>query len=451
MNFNQIKNFYALHRGTFIARSWLIAALLMANVLATESVYSTPRLDRTNPTRISNVDIPRLWWELLHEEGDVFALNSATASWVVAYMGIALHEAVIVDLIEPPSFTSHLAEMPEMPIRETDFEYDPASGAIGALSVVTEALILDTLSSKSNGRVVSRAVNGLRNIQTRDRLRYVDRDNFDRSYMHGTAIGQAIVEWTRQHDLATKQQNFFTIPKGNDAYWQPIPRSESAMEPYWGTLPLLLDSSDTSCTISPHMPFDTRPGSTFHMQAKEAYDFTQELSSEQNDIVHFWANSDTASAVTRWMVVASRITDERGFDLVDAANLYARLGIAFHDVGILAWRTKYETFLLRPETYINRYIDRAWTPLQDTPNSPSYVSATAAYGSAGATILTSIFGISNFMEMREDINEHQIIRHFTTFEALAYEGGMAQLYSGLNYRSSIEAGWRQGRCIGRLI
>jgi|GEM_PF-4725694 len=202
MNFNQIKNFYALHRGTFIARSWLIAALLMANVLATESVYSTPRLDRTNPTRISNVDIPRLWWELLHEEGDVFALNSATASWVVAYMGIALHEAVIVDLIEPP--------------------------------------------------------NGLRNIQTRDRLRYVDRDNFDRSYMHGTAIGQAIVEWTRQHDLATKQQNFFTIPKGNDAYWQPIPRSESAMEPYWGTLPLLLESSDTSCTISPHMPFDTR-------------------------------------------------------------------------------------------------------------------------------------------------------------------------------------------------
>jgi len=449
MNFN----------GNLIARLLLIVALFWTNLLSIEPLYSTPNsifnstltMDITNPTRVSEVDIPRLWWELLHEEREIFGLNPATAGWITAYMGIALYETAIVDLGDTSSLTAHLTTMPEMPLWESDSEYDAASGAIGTLSTVAEMLLLDTLPIGSSDRAVHQAIHGLRNLQIRDRLRYVKRAAFDSSYAHGQAIGQAVVEWTRQNEYPRGLQNSFVVPTGGEDYWKPTNRAISPLVPYWGTLPLLIDLSATSCVASKPMPFATRPGSTFHMQAEEVYHFTQTLSAEQQDIVDFWADSGTGAPVTRWMLVASRIIDQKALRLVDAAALYARLGIVFHDVSILAWRTKYEKFLLRPETYINRYIDNTWKPLQTTQNSPSYISAAAAYSGAGAEVLTSVFGISNFDETREGVNDRRIIRHFTTFEALAYESGMAQLYSGMNYRASIEAGWRQGRCIGRLV
>src|SRR4030095_621407 len=93
-----------------------------------------------------------------------------------------------------------------------------------------------------------------------------------------------------------------------------------------------------------------------------------------------------------WMniaAIASRQTNI-GFDkLIQVQTIVAiTLMYAF----ISCWDEKYRSNRIRPETYINRYIDVTWEPLLQTPPFPEYTSGHSVISNASAVSLTRLYG-----------------------------------------------------------
>ncbi len=79
-------------------------------------------------------------------------------------------------------------------------------------------------------------------------------------------------------------------------------------------------------------------------------------------------------------------------DLAKSAEVYARVGIAVADGFIGNWQTKYQYDLLRPVTYIQKFIDPKWQPLLITPPFPEYPSGHSTQSGAAEIVLSQTFG-----------------------------------------------------------
>jgi membrane-associated phospholipid phosphatase len=130
------------------------------------------------------------------------------------------------------------------------------------------------------------------------------------------------------------------------------------------------------------------------------------------------------------------------------------VGLAVADAFIGCWQTKYTYNLLRPETYMTRFIDPAWLPLLITPGFPSYTSGHATQSGAAATVLTGLFGMQPFTDtLHQDHHLEPLLepRSFGSFDEAAAEAARSRLYAGIHYPFDNDNGLAQGRCIGHVI
>jgi membrane-associated phospholipid phosphatase len=138
--------------------------------------------------------------------------------------------------------------------------------------------------------------------------------------------------------------------------------------------------------------------------------------------------------------------------LADAAKLYAQLNLAMADAFIASWRTKYQLNLLRPVTYIQQAVDRLWLPtLMDTPPFPEFPSGHSVQSSAAALVLEQAFGADTAFVDATHNDRGWGPRRFPTFRAAAEEAALSRLYAGIHFRSGVESGVVQGRCVARNI
>src|SRR5262249_21341743 len=134
-----------------------------------------------------------------------------------------------------------------------------------------------------------------------------------------------------------------------------------------------------------------------------------------------------------------------------AAERYARMGIAMSDAFVALWKVKYDVNLIRPVTYIQLVFDANWVPpLMETPNFPEYPSGHSVQSAAAATVLEGFYGSDTAFEDRTHNDRGWGPKRFSSFRAASDEAAMSRLYAGIHYRSAIEHGAAQGRCIGAL-
>ena len=74
-----------------------------------------------------------------------------------------------------------------------------------------------------------------------------------------------------------------------------------------------------------------------------------------------------------------------------AAEAYVRVALPLVEGFISCWDEKYRSLVIRPETYINQYIDEDWLPLLQTPPFPEHTSGQHNFGKRN-TALTTVFG-----------------------------------------------------------
>ena len=420
------------------------ASLIVALALAGLSVAPHAVVAQGEPVVAWEHDakIAQDWMQLMYDRVEFERISAPAASRLYAYAGVTLYEAVLNGMPGNNSFAGQIDHMPDMPLPLFDAPYDWPAVANEALAGVYHSLF-ETGSPETHD-----AIDFLRDKYLIARRAKVGEDVANRSGEYGQELAQTIIEWKSSDNYDETRNRPWEIPTDYAGLWSPTAEGQQPAEPYWGEIrPFGLEWAD-ECRISMDVFYDEDPSSTFYAQALEVKEVGDDLTDEQKAISRWWLDTPalTGTPAGHWVMIESQLVDQLGLTLDRAAEMYGMVGITLADSFISCWSAKYQYNLLRPVTYIQANIRRSWAPYIQTPPFPEYPSGHSVVSAAAADVLTSLLGPVAFTDTLH-VPDGEAPRHFTSFEAAATEAAISRLYGGIHYRSAIENGMRQGRCI----
>jgi hypothetical protein len=385
---------------------------------------------------------------------DIF--SPPQASRVYAYASVAAYEALRPAHPEYRTLAGQLNGLGPVPTPAPNAEWSPALAGVHAYMTVGRALTfsrarMDSLRSAMDAQFKRTGMS---------------EEVYARSVAYGEAVAKHVLDWAAEDRFKeTRSYPKFSVTP-DIARWVPTPPAYmDAVEPNWRALrPFVLDSS-SQVRPEPPFPFDTAPGSAFMREAREVLDVRARITDEQRAITAFWdcnpyvmhVQGHTMFATKKitpgghWMGIVQAATRKSGADAMRTAAVYARTAVALADGFISSWDEKYRSAVIRPETYINRYIDPRWEPLLQTPPFPEYTSGHSVISTAAAQVLTDEFGPGFAFADSTETEYGLAPRSFASFEQAAAEAAMSRLYGGIHYRRAIEQGVQQGRRVGALV
>ena len=394
------------------------------------------------------MDVPLEYYNL------AFALSKRTGGItppvqgrIFAYMGLALYESVVDGMPHRRSIASSLRGIGPLP-RNHGTKFWPLV-ASAAMAEVMRGLWGDATNVAAQ------------NIADIDALERRLEDRFDlrgslarRSVDFGRAVGAAVYQTSRDDGedrsyLTNFQASY--IPPVCDGCWVPTTPTQIAMQPFWKNemTPFVLTSGD--CGEDGPPDFSTDPSSQAYQEAREVYLVRNTLTPEQAVIARFWADGPgTINGPGHSLSTTGQILQLMHANLAEAAETYARVGLAVGDGVYAVWWSKYNYNWLRPVTYINRYIDPAWTTLLPTPPFPEYTSAHSGQTSAAIHTLIALWGDVGYTDHTHDADGFAP-RTFASLSESMNETAVSRMYAGIHYRSAISEGIDQGRCAARQV
>jgi hypothetical protein len=292
-------------------------------------------------------------------------------------------------------------------------------------------------------------------------------DVYQRSVDYGNQVGDHIVAWYAK-DNYKQSRSFpkFSLEVDNPGTWKPTPPAYmDAVEPHWNKIRTF--AIDSATQFRPEMPtvFSFEKGTPFYKQAEEVYEIGKNLTEEQRAIASFWdcnpfvmnVSGHLAFATKKispgghWMNITHVACIMKNADFVRSSEAYARVAISLVDGFISCWDEKYRSKVVRPETFINTYIDDKWTPLLQTPPFPEYTSGHSVISSSASVALTGIFGENFTFTDSTEVEFGLSVRSFKSFEHAAQEAGISRVYGGIHYRNACDNGLKQGTALGMYI
>lgn len=261
-----------------------------------------------------------------------------------------------------------------------------------------------------------------------------------------------------------KADDLYTI-RGHDSTWVLTPPNyEPALEPNWKKLrPLVLDDVK-NFQPKPRPPFSTDKNSIFYKEAMNVYNQDKMNQESNRSIAKHWdcnpnefvqkghnvAFNHRISPPGHWVGLTKTVCDIKKADLYTAMKAYAATTVAMFDGIIACWHTKYKEELIRPVTYINRYIDNTWQPYIQTPPFPEFTSGHSVVSGCSSSILDYMFPNTPFVDYTE-VQFGLPSRSFKSFHDAGEEASLSRYYGGIHYKFGIDNGLEQGRNIGKHI
>ena len=294
----------------------------------------------------------------------------------------------------------------------------------------------------------------------------VNRAILDSSVAVASYMAARIVDYAKTDRYGKLSAQLRYTPVKGEGYWYPTPPAYmEAVEPNWKTVrPLMMDSCNQFLS-KPPVAFSKDSSSEFYRLAKEVYDISLHPDPEQLNIASFWDCNPFVVATSghmsigfkkispggHWMNIAAIAAQKARLNFTATITVQMLTGITIMDAFISCWDEKYRSNRIRPETYINRYINIKWQPLLQTPPFPEYTSGHSVVSTATAEVLTYLLGDKfMFTDNSEDLFEIPA-RSFSSFRNAASEAAISRLYGGIHYRDAIENGQQQGRDVGAFI
>ncbi|TPG71869.1 vanadium-dependent haloperoxidase [Hymenobacter nivis] len=282
----------------------------------------------------------------------------------------------------------------------------------------------------------------------------------------GQLAAAAVVKLSKSDHYAQLSTLKRYTPVRAEGSWYPTPPAYlEAVEPNWKTIrPLVIDSAGEFRPVRP-CAFSKDTASAFFHQVLAVYKAGKQLTEEQIQVAQFWdcnpfaVNTSGHMAIGfkkispggHWMNIAALVARQQkvGFD----KTVYVLLaeGITLMDSFISTWDAKYLTNRIRPETYINKYLDVKWQPFLQTPPFPEYTSGHAVVSNASAEVLTYLLGDHIAYVDNTEIPFGSGERSFKSFRQAAQEASVSRFYGGIHYMDSVTGGNEQGQKIGRYI
>jgi hypothetical protein len=386
------------------------------------------------------------WLDLIVERVKAEGYSPLVASRIYAYSGVALYESVVPGMPEHQSLAGQLHDLPPLPQPAPGTRLDwpaVASAALGGLAK-------DLFPNASAASLLA-----FRDLYTNHNLSRlqakVPRRVLIDSREHGNRVADAVLAWAAEDGFAATRGLPYTPPAGADQ-WVPTGGSTNPLplEPFWGTLRTFALPSADACAAPAPVPYSEDPDSAFFAEALAVYEASKSNKAEQRLIAHFWADNPRQTGLPPGHSVRITTQHVRDLDLGSAAEAYALVGIAVGDAFISCWYEKYLYNLLRPETYIQRFIDPTWRPLIATPPFPEYTSGHSVQSGATNVVLAGLFGDEPFVDSTHAARG-LAPRAFDSLTAAFDEAALSRLYGGIHYPMGIDEGLPEGRCVGQAV
>lgn len=448
-------------RRTTVAHLTCCVALLGALPGCGTSSESSENVVATKSYSVDAAQFPstfaRQWMTNLANSVKGDGISPPVASRTYAYGSIAMYEAVVHGMPGHRSLAGQLNGLDSLPTPIPGVEYDwPSVLAQTMHRFVHEGMYVYPLRIFFEFTTQTQAALttlGPTQLGFR-RAAGVSEEVMENSIQYGDQLAAALLEWARSDGYAEARFQGYVPPTGPDK-WVPTGFSDTdkialAAEPYFGTLrPLVLTSPD-ECMAPPPPAWSTEAGSPMYEEALAVWQANQNLTDEQRVIARFWEDGAKATSTPpgHWLAIATKFLKSR--NLGEAAAGYAFTSIAYFDAFIAVWQSKYEYNLLRPTTYIRRYIDPGFITFLGTPQFPEYVSGHSGVSGASGVVFTAWFGSDPFVDDTK-IRRGFAPRGFANFTAAAEEAMVSRLYGGIHYPMGNEEGGVLGECVGEKV
>jgi hypothetical protein len=383
---------------------------------------------------------------------DIF--SPPVASRIYLYSSLGAYEALTAEKKMSISFQSvrhdFIAPDPEPYAGKVNVEVSAVYAMLTTASklVFSDSMLLDSM------RVIMKEFSNVRP------------EVYQASIAWGKKVAEAVMQWSKSDQYAeTRKLRRYSLIKDKSSWIPTPPGYFQAVEPHWGKIrTVALDSLHHYKPI-PAIGFGSGKESAFYQLAKEVYNKTKLLSREDSAIALFWdcnpfhltvqghVNFATKklSPGGHWMSIAGIASSASGANFAYSVKAYLFTAIALFDAFISCWDEKYRSNVIRPESYINAYIDQSWRPLLQTPPFPEYTSGHSVISASAAVVLTALFGDQfRFIDVTE-MPYGLPSRQFSSFRHAAQEAAISRFYGGIHYRNAIENGMVQGEKVGRKV
>lgn len=407
----------------------------------------------------TKVQQPELLHRTLKQITDVIVhdiFSPPVASRIYAYSTIAAYEAVIHQDSSYVSLAGQLNGLTEVPKPEPGLEYCFPISSMQAMFKVGRTLVFseDKMDAYYDGL--------MKEIQETK----IPDEVLERSIEYGNKVAEHILAWSSK-DNYKQSRSFPKYSISNDAAtWKPTPPAYmDAVEPHWNKIRTFVIDSAAQFEPPPPTPFSSAKGSDFYKEALAVYEAGNNLTAEQREIAFFWDCNPFMMNVKghvmfatkkispggHWINITATACRKSNADVLKSAEAYVRVALSLVDGFISCWDEKYRSLLIRPETYINQYIDENWVPTLQTPPFPEYTSGHSVISAAAADALTGVFGDSFAFTDSTEIEFGLAPRSFTSFKQAADEAAISRFYGGIHYVPACEVGKIEGAALGEFI
>lgn len=362
------------------------------------------------------------------------------------YVGVGVYESVHPGIKGSVSLSTKLYQMPKMPEVMKGEAYSWSASANAALASMFK-LLLPGLSEANKSSIDSME------HATRERLgKWTPEDVMVRSEVFGRAIAQAIYDWSLSDNFNLGSQGY-SLPQFPGS-WVPTPPGFATVGPYLKDSRPFLHYNLTSTAPPLPFPYSEEKDSKFYAAAKEVYDVGKSLTAEQKATAEWWADFGGPGiglpAPHHFLSIITSITESKVANLAEAAEIYAKTGIALKDGPIATFRGKYQYNLLRPITYINQQIDPGWTPYFTNPPYPEYPSGLVGVAGPVMQVLIKKFGD---IPVTDNAYEWRGLpaRHYPSISSMREEAALSRLYAGIHYKFTQYISIDMSKEIGNVI
>lgn len=383
---------------------------------------------------------------------DVF--SPPVASRIYAYSNLAAYEVVAANSRKYKSLRSQLKDFPETPLPEKKINTELAS--LLAFMYIGQEL---TFSKDSTQKIID-------NFFQLAEANGMPVEISDNSRDYARLVSKNVLAWSKKDNYKQTRSAIKYTVSNDESRWTPTPPAYMpAIEPNWMKLrPVMIDSA-SQFLPKPPAKFSKEKDSDFYKLATEVYKMGSELSAEQKAIADFWDCNGfkvnlkghvmfATKAMTpggHWMGITGIVCNNQKADFEKTVYAFTGVSFAVMDAFIACWNTKFAYNLVRPETYINRYIDNTWTPYLQTPPFPEYTSGHSIISSASATVLTNIFGEKTPFVDNTERRWGWPDRTYKSVKEAAREAAISRMYGGIHYREAMEEGLKEGEKVGEFV
>jgi PAP2 superfamily len=301
-----------------------------------------------------------------------------------------------------------------------------------------------------------------------EELQSILKDNqlMEEAVAFGRQVGDYIIAWAAKDGYLQRTSLPGYFVNKEPGRWQPTPPDYAdAVENNWKTIRTLVLDSASQFRAAPPIKYDTVKNSAFYKQAYEVYEAVKSPGAGDSATAWYWDDNPNTSVTQghisyfqqkmsppgHWVHIACNVAAKENYDEVKTASLVSQTAIAIFDVIISCWETKYYYNYIRPETFINKYIDKDWLPLIQTPPFPEYTSGHSCISASAATILTNKLGDHYAFIDSTEVPFGRPVRNFESFYEAASQASISRLYGGIHFREALETGNKQGKLVGAFI